>query len=343
MLGNLLSHYPSEFARLGIEKILTNYGLVHESELKYPNSLNQDTGQIDKYNIEVLSKFQESLGPLLLMLDSNPFSSHCHNYLIKLAEQNGIELKIFSANALDYFTQDCNFVYYPCWLFRQQTELNYQVDQPKKFRFSFLSNQARFHRLYLYQQCRSAITHQDCFAINVNNFTQQQSFIHNDAVKHLGHNINLLDHAPFYLNVDNDEYQDKLRYDSTVVDYSNNHNAYSAFINITGESNTETDIVFFSEKTWKPIRSRCLFMTLGNPGAVSVLKKFGFAIPDIELDLPILEKISYISNQMALWDYDKCCSIYRDNYDCAEYNQSWFADRKLAEKFVNQIKDKLKL
>jgi len=338
-------YHVGMFAWLGIEQALDRYTIVFEHEL----FLWEITPEQHAQNSTTLTQqYHEHGKPLLLMLESNPFTTANYTYILTLAKTHGVPVKIFSSNVLDYFGNDPDLVYYPTWYCQQSLERNYQLGKNKKFRFSFLSSQARFHRLYLYQQCKQWITPEDCIAVHANNYEIQQHFISRDMQQHLHSQIDLLADVPCVSNVGDDSFysimqsnQDQINYH---VDFTNQHNAYAAMINITGESNTDPDHVFLSEKTWKPIRSRCLTMSLGNDQTVTILNKLGFHIPEsVDPELPLMEKISDIVQKMSLWSFDDCCTIYNAHSEALEHNQNWFYSQALKQQFVNQIKIKLEI
>ena len=334
-------HYISVFAWLGIEQTLHRYTVVSEHELFFWNITPEKHAQ----NSATLTQLYQQTGkPLLLMLESNPFTPANYAYILTLAKTYDVPVKIFSSNVLDYFGNDPDLVYYPTWYCQQVIEHNYQSGKSKKFRFSFLSSQARFHRLYLYQQCKQWITAEDCVAVHANNYAIQQDFVNRDMQQHLLDPVDLLTDVPCANNVEQDSFYYSLPIDPAQVDFTNQHNAYLAMINITGESNIDTNHVFLSEKTWKPIRSRCLTMCLGNDHSVSVLNKLGFHIPEsVDPELPLMEKISNIVQKMSLWSFDDCCTIYNDHCESLEHNQRWFYSNTLKQQFVDQIKLKLEI
>jgi len=342
---NKLNWLTNDLNWWGIGEILNHYTILWERALR----LFSVTPEQGLQNLEFMSRRYKKTGkPLLLMLESNPFTPDVYQYILDLAATREIPVKIFSCNVLDQFNDNVDLVYYPTWYCQQQNMLDFQEGKDKTFRFSFLASQARFHRLYLYQRCKQWITPEDCIAVHANNYEIQQHFISRDMQQHLPNQIDLLSDVPCVSNVGQDSFysimqsnQDQIDYQ---VDFTNQHNAYSAMINITGESNIDADHVFLSEKTWKPIRSGCLTMTLGNNQTVTMLNRLGFEIPDsVDPELPLMEKIHYIADKMSSWTYDDCCTIYNDNRREIDHNQSWFYSSELKHQFVNQIKHKLEI
>jgi hypothetical protein len=255
-----------------------------------------------------------------------------------------VPVKILSGNALHFFEGNNQLIYYPTWFFQQQKLKNFQTSKKnKKYRFSFLSNQPRFHRLYLYQLCKSHINDRDCFAVSLNNLASQQSHLRAHVQEHLGSAIDITVDLPFASIMAKDRYYKSLVCNPTIVDYSNQHPAYQAMINITGESGFESDQVFLTEKTWKPIRSKCLIINYGNEQTVDVLKRFGFHTNQLlDLDDNIINKAQTIANQMQLHSYENCCKIYKDSSEILQNNLERFYGNDVVSMFVTHIENQLK-
>jgi hypothetical protein len=319
------------FEFLGLDNIHNTYQLLDE-----PILYNTDRLDIVKQN------YFDNKKPQLVLADSNPVSVSTLKKFLSQTREAGVPVKILTGNLLDVFNGNPDLVYYPMFYVRQQHESDFQpVD--KKFRFSFLSGQARFHRLYLYQQCKQHITDQDCFAVNTNNVNDQENFIKTEMLKMLRHAVDLTADTPFISSMAAaDEYTKIFKSQPNSADYTNQHPAYSAMFNITGESNTHPDQVFLSEKTWKAIRSRCLTMSLGNNGTVDCLQRLGFELPrEVDPELSLLEKIQFIVHRMQSWDIEKCSIIYKKHINTINHNVDRFAGPELKTFFTNQIKEKL--
>ena len=318
---------------IGLATVTDQYCLVAEDQV-----INQVNG--DKF----IELYQQHQKPLLLFLDSNPFSNAYYYNILKICDQINVPVKIFSGNALHFFEGNKQLIYYPAWFFQQRQQRNFQKSKKnKKYRFSFLSNQPRFHRLYLYQLCKSYISDQDCFAVSLNNFASQKSHLQAHVQEHLGSAIDITVDLPFASTMAKDRYYKSLTRNSTVVDYSNRHPAYQAMINITGESGFESDQVFITEKTWKPIRSKCLTITYGNEHTVDVLKRFGFQSNQLlDQDDNIVNKAQMIADQMQSYSYEDCCKIYQHSSKILQHNMERFYGDDVVNMFVTHIENQLK-
>jgi hypothetical protein len=254
---------------------------------------------------------------------------------------------ILSADANNMFDQSYNQIYFPSFLL-SQILLSRQSDTfhstQKSFRFSFLSSQIRFHRLWFFQCVKSFITNQDWFVVHKTNYRGHDSnFAMTNSKKYLGFEVDLYQDLP-YCNQDvYDKFVEIFEQNAgNGGDHSIQHPAYSAIFNITGETNADADQVFVSEKTWKPIRSMSLPLCLGNPQTNAMLQRWGFETGH-DQDLPVLEKIQWISNIMQHWDYAECLKFYNQHKDIVKHNYHRFHDNSLLNQFREYILPGLKL
>ena len=281
---------------------------------------------------------------ILITADTDPYPSKLYDYWLSLSNELPNRIKILTSN-LDVFFQDSQLIYFPTWMLNQLLQKNYQTTN-KTFRFSFLSSQSRFHRLYFFQQVKQYLTDSDCFAVYATNHDNQESFVTNDSIKYLGRPENLTTNIPYFSSTANDRIEEYFDGATTQqqTQFTNQHNAFASMFNITGESNIDNDFVFLSEKTWKPIQSRCLFFTLGNIDSAKLLTNLGFLLFDKDKQsLTLLDKINYISNVMRDWDLDACQQLYKNNIDLVEYNYARLYSKELKTLFKTYLQERLEL
>jgi hypothetical protein len=105
------------------------------------------------------------------------------------------------------------------------------------------------------------------------------------------------------------------------------------FVSLVTETNVNQDILFFSEKTYKPIAAQHPFIILGNPNSLKYLKSIGFKTfdkwwdesYDEELDFKIrLEKILDIVKKICTMSYSELYSIRKEMNDVCIYNYKHF-------------------
>lgn len=319
--------------RLSLEDLQTKYHILEEYQI-LKSGVKLDIGFLE----HLLASGSKNI---LLGLDTNPFSLKMQQDMKKSILPFNGRIKILTGDISFLFRDDPLHIYFPFFYLEQRGHPNLQSNF-KKFRFSFLSNQSRFHRLYLFQMMRHSITKDDCMAIHLTNFTDQESFVCRDMLKYLGKEMDIRDGLPFITDNAKDQSEEGFIDPSLKIDWSNGHNAYSSMINITGESSIEDDIIVFTEKTWKPIRSGCLFMTLGSMGMANALTKLGFSLGDgIDVDMPFMQKISWITDRMTDWDFDICRDIYEKHKKHTNHNLEYFYSDELMNIFRTHLHQRL--
>jgi hypothetical protein len=325
--------YGQWFSLIGIDTLDQHYRIL------YPHHLSGD-----KTSDLVFLKNFSSTNQILIAGDTDPYDRKFYQYWLELANESTVDIKILTSD-LNAFFNDSPMVYFPTWVLNQRLQPNYQTDV-KLFRFSFLSSQARFHRLYFFQQVKAYLTDQDCFAVYATNRTNQKDFVIKDSLKYSSSDVDLYEDVPYFSPGADDRVEEYFKSVSTeqVLHFTNEHNAYRSFINVTGESNASDDCVFLSEKTWKPIQSRCLVYTLGNSGTDDLLNKLGFYTLDQDKgNLTLPAKISYISTAMKDWDFGTCQKLYQDNHAVIEHNYNRLYSEDLAQIFKKYLQERLQL
>lgn len=325
--------YETLFNLVEINNLVQHYNIVHP----YQITGNRVT------DINFLQNFSTQK-KILITADTDPYSAESYEYWLSLGNDFPNRIKVLTSD-LNKFFHEGELIYFPTWMLNQLLQKNYQTTN-KPFRFSFLSSQSRFHRLYFFQKVKQYITDTDCFSVYATNYINQSSFVNDDSIKYLGQVEDLTKDIPYFSSASNDrieEYFESITVQQSLQ-FTNEHNAFSAMINVTGESNIRDDFVFLSEKTWKPIQSQCLFFTLGNIDSAKLLTKLGFSLFDENnQSLTLLDKISYISTLMRDWDLDMCKQLYKNNIDLVEHNHDRLYSNELKQLFKLYLQERLEL
>ena len=109
----------------------------------------------------------------------------------------------------------------------------------------------------------------------------------------------------------------------------NKHAHSDSFVNVVTESYLDENIVFYSEKTYKPIRSLQPFIIFGNTGSLKKLKERGYKTfekwwdesYDDEIDMDKkFEKICKVMEEICSWDLDKCFRITNEMEETLQHN-----------------------
>jgi len=237
-----------------------------------------------------------------------------------------------------------NIIYFPIFYLDQLNRKNYQ-NYNKEYRISFLSNVARFHRVYFYYKVRHSINHAtDCFSVR--GITSAERLFYQTNMKHIigKYDTEIEKNIPFATPSASTCNEINNTLNKKIIDNTNQHTAYNSYINVVGESDISIGKVFLTEKTWKAVRSRCIPVFF-DPAFNVVLKKVGFNF-DNEVNavkLNYLNKIEHLNNFMStrtLLDVEK---IYTSQQSTIEQNVNYFYSDALKKMFAQHLRDKLKL
>jgi hypothetical protein len=118
----------------------------------------------------------------------------------------------------------------------------------------------------------------------------------------------------------------------------NNHPAYAAKVNITGET-VSGNQVLFSEKTWKSYRSGCLTVNFGITNAPTVLEKFGLEIwHEYDQSVDWKHKIDKITE---LFQRDDIDNIYNKLTPMVKHNQNLVSSLNFAKMLATPAIEKI--
>jgi hypothetical protein len=129
-----------------------------------------------------------------------------------------------------------------------------------------------------------------------------------------------------------------------------------SFISVVSETWIFEDMIFFSEKTWKPIMLGHPFILIGNPGSLAELKSMGYKTFDkwinekYDENLPLIQRYNIILSELKKFtekSKDELISIRNEMRDICIHNKKVFFDNydkngsemvriyKILEKIVN--------
>lgn len=318
--------YTQIFRWLGLVDVTERYMYIFEHD-------------INTQTVDALIKRCEN-GCVLLAYDSNPWSPEVKKRLTTVLDNSKGNIRVLSPDVRDLWNPDPRWVYFPRWFVSQRWQTNHQTPF-KPYRFGFISGEVRFHRLFLHQHCANYWTENDAVMVHLKNLEH----VRFDRELELYYDLeqSLVKDLPFGTVAGRDEYEKQFAvHAASAGDHSNGHNSYAATINIVGETSVSEDIVLFSEKTWKALRSHCLLMTLGNMGACDALTKMGFAVPDdVDRDLPLAQKVHWIRDRVRDWDLETCQDLHAKYSREIEHNFQNFNGYDLINLFHDDIKRRL--
>lgn len=328
-----LAYYKELFDKFDLD-ILDKYTLVFENTL---------TENLDEDLIILRNIINTSNKKVLLMYDSNPVWDF-EDYFMLLAKHI-TNVYLSSANLLNLWGSHSRIVYFPTFYFTQLQESNYQTFD-KDYRFSFLSNKPRFHRIYFYHIVKDVITDADVFSVNNAAFNRggwKESYITEMHATIGSYNNTVEADLPFITNnalLCNNKLN-TLR--SLTNDHSDKHIAYNSYFNITGETDNTPDKVFLTEKTWKAVRSGVMPVFLEAGDIFTSLEHLGFKFDNaINIkNVEYLNKIEHIRKCMSELSMQDSKNIYASELSNIKQNRDMFYDDKILNIFKNHIRDKL--
>lgn len=118
------------------------------------------------------------------------------------------------------------------------------------------------------------------------------------------------------------------------------------FVNIVTESLVNPEVIFFSEKTFKPMTCAQPFIMVGNPHSLKKLKELGFMTfdkwwdesYDDETDFTRrMDKIITLLEEIASWDMEKCYRITQEMTGVLINNFNVMVDSKEAMNLIKLL------
>jgi hypothetical protein len=120
----------------------------------------------------------------------------------------------------------------------------------------------------------------------------------------------------------------------------------NTFCSLTSETLVSSDVLFFSEKTFKPIYNLHPFLFLGNPFSLKKLKEFGYLTfdkwwdesYDNEIDyLKRIKKITNVMEEISTWSIEKCINVTQEMEEVLIHNFYNFMDNKRFDDYVTKL------
>lgn len=309
--------HREQFLLLNLKKIAKRVTFVNEETfLKCTN--------VEEQIQLITAAYTDTNKVPVICLDSNPFEN-LNQLAETLKNSTSTPFFILGCDSRPGAYQHSNIDLWPFWLIQQQTEKNYQLGIDPIHRISFLSGVPKNHRLKLFDKIRSHITDQDIIVIN-------KLFSNTVTDPTLQSLMETLPWAnqPQLLDVDAES--------KSVNGFSvNSHCAYSACVNITGESvshfvytNHNYDkLHFITEKTWKAYRSGRLVINYGIESLPQTLSHYGFRIwTDYDICGSVDQKINKI---VELFQRSDIFEMYQTHSTDILFNQQWVNSDQLAK------------
>jgi hypothetical protein len=307
-----------QFEYLNLKNLSDQLAFIHDSQLQI------HSGNIAA-DIELIQQCRVQSKRLpVLNLDSNPYD--VDSYVSKLNQYlDPAQYFVFHSDIRTSQSTLPNVAPWPSWLLYQHFLPNDQLDKPKTKRISFLSGIPRSHRILLYKNIKNLVTDQDVVVIN--SFQAHSLYSQNQAPNDI----------PW---ANRQEYFDTVQTEYNANNQANNnHLAYQACVNITGETLGTGNQVLPSEKTWKAYKSRCLVVNYGVADMPHWLQSVGIEIwKSFDLAVKCEDKIKNIKelfNSSDIFEqYDQC-------HDMIEHNFHTVMSKNFASMLAYPAKEKI--
>jgi hypothetical protein len=318
--------HRNQFDYIKQSELASNLAFVNEHSLRI--------SQLDvEHDATVIMRCRAETGRLpVLTLDSNPYD--VDTYLDKLEKHIDPNLFfVFNPDIRKEVSSRPNLAPWPSWLINQHLQKNCQINLDKTKRISFLSGVPRYHRILLFKKIKPYIKDNDVVVINT--FSKQMYRITMPMVDNCNEKLSWLDELPW---ANSQEYFDTPQTEVNASNCgSNNHIAYTACINVTGETLGHGSQMLISEKTWKAYRSGCLVVNYGIDGVDQCLAKFGL---EVWQDYKQTNK-TQIENIVDLFKRDDIENLYQKNFDKIVYNTNLVNGLNFAQYLAQPAIEKL--
>lgn len=297
-------------------------------------------GYLDKNEDYFSSELQKKLSNLkkysLVIAD---FSTERFNHfpLYDIFEDLGINFIILNHNLLNHQIRP-KILYNPYHYHRLKINVFYRISQltNRKYKLSCLNGTSRWHRIYNYLLLKSH-PEVETFCISMHQAESNDSaeiLAKKSMPEELMQQWNAIrDQLP--TTARHNRHTFKIRRDHDIIDP-----AYTdSYVNLVTETDV-TDIMFITEKTWKPVASAQLFLIVGYKHIISHLRELGVdTFDDIidhdyydhETDWQVrIQKIHQVINHLLTQDLE---SIYINTQQRRIANAEKFFNGKFGIKY----------
>ena len=266
-----------------------------------------------------------------------------------LAEENYKENK-FTILSYNYFSDELFFA-----LINKRDTLNIKSFRNKysyfidnfniEKHFLCFNNLTKLHRLWMFYELMNNIKLKNKSILSLNKNTTDKSFF--EIVSSIN-NVEMIEYYKTYDSTTEYSYDTNNWLKDVQTGDSINIDAHlKTFVNIVTETLTQKDVVFITEKTYKPIYTCQPFIIVGNTYSLKKLKELGFKTfdkwwdesYDDEIDFEIkMNKIKKVLEEIASWDLEKCMLIRNQMKEILIHNYNQMLDKTELIKFYSHIK-----
>jgi hypothetical protein len=282
--------------------------------------------------------------PLVINCSMDPMS-HYEEHVVETLLPVTDNFVVLSGDIGHFKNPKPNIAYFPYWYLSQQSipprEIKADLNQNRKYKLSCLNRRSRYHRVENYVRLKSQPYFDKLLFVMHNNFDQENEI--KEAPNSTGQSLDTVWNES-YINeflLDCPSFEEHQINDHTV-----DHPAYTdSYVNYVTESSAKSDILFLSEKTWKPFIAGQFGIWLGNPGTVEFLRSIGFDVfddlidhsYDYELDFHQRIKLLHQSiSQIMIMDLEQ---LFISTEQRRLHNQNLFYSDSLKNLLTKQVRD----
>lgn len=228
--------------------------------------------------------------------------------------------------------------------------LNSNRNKSIRKHFNILNRRPRYHRVLLFTEVMSNTLLANSSEISLNG--EQDLIKSNEFIRKYIKSIS--ENYPEYTN----NYNFALNHDfliPKVLDANLDVNRAGeftrdfyekSFCSVTSETLINDDVLFFSEKTFKPIFNMHPFLFLGNPHSLKKLREFGYKTfdrwwdesYDEEVDYLLrIKKLSKVMQEIATWSHEKCIQTTQEMEEVLVHNFFNYLDNTRYEDFMIEL------
>lgn len=299
------------------EFLNTNDNVVVINDWVYPDPYQFDIGKFYIFNFS-----SENWGV--------DFCIHLESYL-----KDKINNYIILVNDIKYHQINKNVFYFPYWyVWSIHNFENAKITDYRANLISCANYAARTHRIYNYLQLKKKSYFESIY------FTMAELNVYTNRDDEY-----ILTPAESYEWENNKFYKketNKNRHDATI----NAPMFTDSYLNIIAESSANSHCRFLTEKTWKPIVCEQLFLMLGNPGLVQMLKDHGVDVYDDLIDHKYYDsELDFVTRVKKMHDVlddlvkNDIKSLFNLTKDRRQKNRENFYSMQFGATYIKDIKD----
>jgi hypothetical protein len=319
---------------------ITSWSKIISGSVLINSLIDSNWGTIDLNQVLSITKHR----PLVINCSRDPMS-HYEEQVVETLLPFTDNFVVLSGDIAHFKNPKPYICYFPYWYLSQQSippqDIKKNLNQNRKYKLSCLNGRSRYHRIENYVRLKSQPYFDKLLFVMHNNFDRENEI--KEAPNSTNQNLATVWNESYVTEFLSDCHSFHRHW---INDHSVDHPAYTdSYINYVTESSAKPDILFLSEKTWKPFMSGQFGIWLGNPGTVEFLRSIGFDVfddlidhsYDCELDFHRrIELLHQSISQIINMDLEQ---LFISTEQRRLHNQNLFYSNYLKNLLTKQVKD----